>query len=1077
MKRCAIEFDRQSLLSRGEGLAVEGRLPGGKFASGLLVFGMLWMFVLGGAVFAQEHEVTGQVTNQDGQILPGVNILVEGTQIGTATNASGEYSITVPSPQDTLSFSFVGFQTQRVPIEGRSTINVTLVPSTEALDEVVVVGYGEQTRADLTGSVSSVSSQDLENDQSTSIDQALQGRVSGVNVVRNSGRPGGDVSIQIRGLGTLNTGDGEPLYVVDGVPVSGSSGDAISNPLSTIPPQDIESIDVLKDASAAAIYGSRASNGVIEITTKRGEAGQQQVEYNFSAGLSQLAKKADVMNLQEYASFVTTRAEVVGFNTQEELSDPSLLGKGTDWQDALFKTAFSTDHNLAVSGGSEDTQYRISGGYTLENGIAIESDFERYSLRVNIDNQTKEWLKVGTSLRGTRTAENLNVTEDDVILTAIQQRPDVPVRTPSGDFGGPEQSNNRLDNPVGLARLNTNQLRRTEAVGEVFANIDFTDNLTLNNSVGGTIGYERQRIFEPTFDFGARTRNEASSTRGTQTNTFWQIRNFLNYTNTFQGVDVDLMGGHEVLFSQFDGVTGSRSGFPNNSVRELPAGNTDDATNNSFSGSETLESGFGRVRLGYGDRYNLTANVRADVASNFAEGNRTGVFPSISAAWTITNEPFLEGSSFVEVVDQLKIRGGIGYTGNRSIGQFRFGDTFTVIPTDFGSGVRASNIGNPDIKWESTESINLGLDLALFAGRINLNLDAYQRTVQDLLLNVELPLFSGATGTGSFNQPIDNIGSMENRGMEVSLSTINLDGDFRWESTLNVSANRNEVTALQSDDAVLDRNIGFFDTASRTIVGEPAGRFFGYEVEGIFTSAEELRNHALPEGNPIDEDQGTWLGDLKFKDQNGDGVINSQDRTFIGNPQPDFTYGLTNEFSYKGFDLSVFLNGSYGNDVFNQVRRLTEDPAASQNLLEDVTDYARIVKINQDGPEELDNLTVANPDTDIPRISAGDPNNNQRVSDRFIEDASYLRIQNVTLGYTLPPSLMNQIGLRKARVFTTIENVATITSYSGLDPEVGAVQSDAARDTGVADSPLLRGIDTGRFPQPRSFTFGFNLGF
>jgi len=1075
MKSCTIDFNGQSLMGRAK-LGTE-LIPGRRLAFGLLVLAALWMFAFGSVVTAQDHEVAGQVTNQDGQVLPGVNIVVEGTQIGTAANESGAYSITAPSPQDTLSFSFVGFQTKRIPIEGRSTINVAMIPSTEALDEVVVVGYGEQTRADLTGSVSSVSSQDLENDQSTSIDQALQGRVSGVNVVRNSGRPGGDVSIQIRGLGSLNTGDGEPLYVVDGVPVSGSSGDAISNPLTTIPPQDIESIDVLKDASAAAIYGSRASNGVIEITTKRGQADQQQVEYNFSAGLSQLVDEADVMNLQEYANFVTTRAEIVGFNTQEELSNPSLLGTGTDWQDALFKTAFSTDHNLAVSGGNEDTQYRISGGYTLENGIAIESDFERYSLRVNIDNQTKEWLEVGTSLRGTRTDENLNVTEDDAILTAIQQRPDIPVRNPSGEFGGPEQSNNRLDNPVGLARLNSNQLRRTEAVGEVFANIDFTDNLTLNNSFGGTIGYQRQRIFEPTFDFGARTRNEASSTRADQTNTFWQVRNFLNYVNTFQGVEVDVMGGHEVLFSQFDGVTGSRSGFPNNSVEELPAGDADDATNNSFSGSETLESGFGRVRLGYGDRYNLTGNIRADVASNFAEGNRTGVFPSISAAWTITNEPFLEESAFVGVVDQLKIRGGIGYTGNRSIGQFRFGDTFTVIPTDFGSAVRASNIGNPDIQWESTESINVGLDLALLSQRINLTFDVYQRTVEDLLLNVELPLFAGATGTGSFNEPVDNIGSMENRGVEASLSTVNLDGEFQWESTFNISANRNEVTALQSDDAFLDRNIGFFDTATRTIVGEPAGRFFGFEVEGIFTSEEELRNSALPEGNPIDEDQGTWIGDLKFKDQNGDGVINAQDRTFIGDPQPSFTYGFTNEFSYKGVDLSVFVNGSYGNDVLNQVRRLTEDPAASQNLLEDVTNYARIVKIDPDGPDELDNLTVENPNTDIPRITAGDPNNNQRVSDRFVEDASYLRIQNITLGYTLPSGLMDRVGLRRARVFTTIENVATFTSYSGLDPEVGAVQSDAARDTGVADSPLLRGIDTGRFPLPRSFTFGFNLGF
>lgn len=1026
---------------------------------------------------AQEHEVSGQVVDAEtDEPLPGVNVVVQGTTIGATTSASGNYTVTAPSADATLVYSFVGYETQEIPINGRTTINVELATSSELLEELIVVGYGSQRQADITGSVSSVSAADLENDVSTTIDQALQGRTAGAMVIRNSGRPGGDVSIRIRGLSTLNTGSDEPLYVIDGVPLNGDSENGITNPLSTLNPQDIESIDILKDASAAAIYGSRASNGVVLITTKRGESGDTRVSYNASAGMDQLPGKMDVMNLQQYAQFVTQRAEIVGYNNQPELTNPELLGEGSDWQDALFRNAYTTDHSLAVSGGNEQTQYRISGGYTYQEGVAIESNFERVSLRVNLDNQTTDWLEVGTSLNLSRTNEDINVSEDDLIITAIRQRPNVPVRTPEGGFGGPDQSEFQLNNPVGLARLNTNELTRSQAVGNVYANIDLLENLTLNNELNATVSYGNNFTFQPTWQFGARSNDQNQSSRSSDHSTYWQVRNFLNYVTAYQELSVDAMVGHEVQVSRWNGLSAARQSFPSNNVQELPAGDAGTATNGSYAGSHSLESFFGRVNLSYGDRYLLTANFRADASSNFSPENRWGYFPSLSGAWRISNEPFLEDSPIFDVVDQFKIRVGYGLVGNENIGGYRYGDTYTIIPTDWGNGVRAQNLGNPSIQWESTKSLNLGLDVSVLGERLNLAADVYQKQVDGLLLEVPLPLYAGTSGNGSIANPLDNIGTMENRGLELSLNTINMRGAFQWESNVVFTMNRNEVTSLNDQDDFIDRQIQFFDTATRTVVGEPAGQFYGYVADGIFQNEEELQNSALPEGNSIHETQGTWIGDVKFKDLNGDGVINEQDRTFIGNPTPDFQYGITNRFNFKNVDLSIFVNGNYGNDVLNQVRRQTEDPAADQGMLESVFDYARIGKIDPNGPDALSNLEVKNTGTNIPRITDSDPNDNQRISTRFIEDGSYLRIQNVTLGYTLPARLTQQLSLRQFRVYATMQNLYTFTSYSGFDPEVGTVMSQAARDSGLANDPLLRGIDVGRYPTPRTITVGVNIG-
>lgn len=1005
------------------------------------------------------HTIQGTVTDAtDGSTLPGVNILVKGTTVGTSTGLNGQYTLNAPSASDTLVFSFIGYQTQMIPIQGRTNIDVEMQAASIQGEELIVVGYGTQKREDLTGSVSSVTAEDMENSVASTFDQALQGRTAGVMVMKNSGKPGAGVSIQIRGVNTLMSSS-EPLYVIDGVPISADS-DGTTNPLATLNPSDIKSIDILKDASAAAIYGSRAANGVVLITTKRGDAGDVRVNYDAYVGLQQLPKKLDVMNLRQYAHYRNQLSEIVGWGSQPEFADPSILGEGTDWQEALYRDAPMTKHNISVSGGNEQTQYMLSAGFFDQQGIAIESDFQRYSVRLNLDNQPTTWLQVGTSLNLSRTNENINVSEDDIVNLAIRQSPDIPVRYPDGSWGGPTQSEFTLENPVALAKLNTNEQRRSQVIGNLYATIDILDNLTLRNELNGTFGYTNDYVFNPTYEFNARVNDLNSGSRNANNNTFWQAKNYLTYVDNFNALAVNAMAGHEVQVSQWEGLSGSRERFPTNNIQELTAGDAATAKNNSYAGSSAMQSFFARLNFTYDDRYLITGNIRADGTSSFADQNRWGYFPSVAAAWRVSNESFMQNIDFI---NELKLRGGYGYVGNQNIPSNRFIDTFSIVETQWGNGVRPSTLGNPALKWESTESFNAGLDISVLNQRVSLSVDAYLKRTHDLLTNVPLPLLAGTTGNGSINTPIDNIGQLENKGLEFALNTVNAQGPLRWESDLVLSMNRNVVTRLKSDNSIIDRQINFFDTATRTIVGEPVGQLFGYVADGVFVDAEDIRNHAV-QNDAVDPVAGVWVGDIKFKDINNDGVIDEKDRTILGDPMPDFQYGVTNRLYYKNFDFSVFLNGNYGNKIFNQVRRQNEDPASDFGMLASVFDYARLDPYATDA--NVDDVVVNNPETTVPRISSSDPNNNQRPSSRFVEDGTYLRIQNITLGYTLPNDLASRFSLRNLRLYASVENLYTFTSYSGYDPEIGSQTSD----------PLLMGIDNGRYPSQRIFTLGINVG-
>lgn len=1010
----------------------------------------------------QSEQISGTVIDsQTGTTLPGVNIVVQGTTTGTSTNVDGEFQLTVPSLSDTLIISFIGYQTLTEPLAGRVQLNVELMPRALVGDEIVVIGYGDQRRQDLTGAISSVRSDDLDRSITSSFDRALQGRAAGVMVMANSGQPGGGVSVRIRGTNSL-TGDAEPLYVIDGIPISAQTGDETSA-LATLNPNDIESIDILKDASAAAIYGARAANGVVLVTTKRGRAGETNVDYSGYLGFQQLPGRIDVMNLREYAEYRNMQAELVGFGERPEFQDPSILGEGTNWQNELFRTAPMHNQTLAISGGDASTRYRLSVGYLGQEGIATGSHFNRYSARLNLDNNPTSWLQIGTSLNLSQADERLTVSETDLINIAIRQSPDIPVRSPDGSWGGPTQAEFTLENPVAMAQIKDDTRDRREMLGNLYANINLLEGLSLRNEMNVAYNFTNRKQFTPTYEFNARVNDLNESSRSRSNWNYWQAKTFLTFIRSLTDqLILNTVAGHEVEVSEYEGLSGSRNNFPGNNIQELAAGDAATAGNNSWAGSNSLQSLFGRVNLNYGDRYMITGTLRADASSRFGADNRWGYFPSFAAAWRISNESFFN----IDLIDELKLRGGYGFVGNQNIGNYLFGSALNVTATAWGSGVRPANLANPALRWESTESFNVGLDLSMLNERVRLTADVYQKWTNDLLLQQPLPLYAGTSGTGAISPPIVNIGSLENKGLELALNTVNMNRSLRWESTFIYSMNRNKVTEMDQETSFIERLINFFDPVSRTVVGRPVGQFYGYVVDGVFENEEDIQNHAQQHNN-IHPTQGVWAGDLKFRDLNGDGVIDDQDRMVIGDPNPIFQFGITNNFYYRNFDLSIFINGSYGNDIFNQVKRWNEDPSSNFGLLATVNNHARVELIDAEGSAtDISNVFVSNPETTVPRITSSDPNNNQRLSDRFVEDGSYVRLKNLTFGFTLPPNLLNRFNLRTMRVYFSGENLFTLTGYSGYDPEVGSQVQD----------PLLIGVDNGRYPSQRIFTFGINIG-
>ena len=1018
------------------------------------------------AVPAQVETVKGKITDAGtGESLPGANVVIKGTSVGTAADVNGNYTLNVPSLMDTLVVSYVGYQSKTIPIRGRRVVNILLAQQALSGQQLVVIGYGGVQRKDLTGSISSVSSDEIQKASTSSFDQALQGRTAGVIVTQNSGKPGGGTSVQIRGVNTLS-GNSEPLYVIDGVPISGYTGNQ-TNALASLNPSDIESVEILKDASAEAIYGAQAANGVVLITTKRGKAGETHVSYDAYVGLQQLPKTLSVMNLREYGNFYYKAYEALGWTPNPEYADPSILGNGTNWQDVLFRTAPMQNHVFTVSGGDQKTQYLLSGNYFDQKGIAVSSWFHRYSVRLNLDNQTTDWLKVGTSLNLSRTNQRINFSQDNLIPTALQQSPAIPVRTPDGGWGGPTDAQFTLNNPLGQAELNQNYQRLSQVIGNVYANVNFTDYLDLRQEFDGTFGYSNNYQFTPTYDFGAITNTLNSGSNAASNNTFWLIKTYLTFKKTvLNNLDINAMAGHEAQKTQWEGISGSRTNYPTNNVHALNNGDASTAQNSGYLGDSSMESFFGRLNLTYKDKYLLTGTLRADGSSKFGPSNRWGYFPSFAAAWRISNEKFMQN---IHVIDNMKLRFGWGQVGNQNIGNYLYGSALNTYATEWGNGIAPANIPNPDVKWESTESYDAGLDISLLNQRIQLTADAYLKYTNNLLLTLPLPLYSGTGATGSPSAPTVNIGSLQNKGLEFTLNTINTNSDLIWKSSVVFSLNKNKITKLSTGNTPIDEQINFFDTVTRTQIGHPIGQIYGYVVEGIFQNGDQVANHALPAGAKIDRDNGVWVGDYMFKDMNNDGVIDEKDRVVLGNPQPLFQYGITNNFYYKNFDLSIFINGNYGNKIFNELRRqgLATNAGLGRNLLKEVTNAAKLgLKDPNGSATDINNVVVTNPNTNISRYTASDPNQNNRISNVFVEDGTYLRIKNVVLGYSLPHRLLSGLHIDRLRVYAQVQNLYTFTKYSGYDPEVGS----------QTQSALLTGVDYGRYPSSRIYTFGISIG-
>lgn len=1032
---------------------------------------------------AQTITVKGVVKDSSGEPVIGASVLEVGTSNGTITDLGGGFSLKVSS-KGKLIISFIGYQKQEILVGGKSQFNIIMKDDTKVLDEVVVVGYGQMKRSDLTGAVVSVSSEAISKSVITSVDQVLQGRAAGVQVQQNSGMPGASSSIRIRGVNSLN-GSNEPIFVIDGVIIDSSTGSGTDNALSSINPSDIVSMDVLKDASATAIYGARAANGVIIITTKRGQSGEAKITYDGYIGWQEMPKKLDMLNLREYAELKNIKSgkDYAGASwgivqADDNFVRPDLLGEGTDWQDEMFQKATMTSHNLSVTGGNDKSNYALGAGYLNQDGIAIGSGFRRLNLRGSFDSQVKKYLKMGINFAFSNSRQKLTVSDESLIETALKQTPNVAVRNAEGNFDGPDTDEYVQNNPVGLAMLNDNRNEKMGIRANTYAEATIINGLTFKTELSFDYGITNTYKFDPSYTFGAIVNGTREGAYSKSYNKYWSWRNIVTYNKKFGNHNLSAMLGQEMQKSRWEYLYGSRKGYLSNSATDLTLGDPSTAQNDGTSGESSILSYFGRMFYSYNDKYLLTFTMRRDGSSKFYKDNRWGWFPSAALAWRISNEDFLKDNS---VINNLKLRIGWGTVGNQNVTNNAYLATYSSVGTLWGTGLLASNTPNQKLKWESTYSSNIGLDLNLFQNRIEFIADLYYKKTKDLLLQVPLPAYVGTAGAGSTSAPWKNIGSLENKGVELTLNTINIDkGRFQWKSNLVFSLNRNKVKELDTESSLINKTYQSGDLVtviSRTVVGKSIGQFYGYKVIGRFEKATDfyykdadgnVKPTALPKDMSIGKNS-VWIGDYMFEDVNKDGVIDDQDRDFIGNPEPDFTYGIGNTFSYNGFDLSIYLNGSYGNEVVNWGRRQLDNPRENTNLLKSALDYAQLGLINATGPDDYRNVQIVGGDAHAPRMAASSATNtsNYRFSDKFVEDGSYLRIQSISFGYTFPNKWVSKFGLQNLKLYCNLQNVYTFTKYKGYDPEIGSSNQDA----------LLTGFDSYRYPSPRIYTFGLNLIF
>jgi TonB-linked SusC/RagA family outer membrane protein len=1062
-------------------------------------------------LYAQQgRTVTGTVVDEDNVALPGASVRVKGTSIGTLSGPEGNFSINVPEGSDILVISFIGMETQEVPV-APGPMTIKMVVSRVVMDEVVVVGYGTQRKSELTGASVSVSSEKLSSSIVANIDQAIQGRAAGVTAVYTSGQPGAGVSIRIRGQGSLRASASEPLYVIDGVPVQNVSqsghavglGDRLGNGsvqtfsgLAGINPSDILTMEILKDASATAIYGSRGANGVVLITTKSGKTGEAKFAYEGYIGIQDQVARLDVMNLREFAEYSTAWAsETSGRDPRVEFQDPSILGEGTNWQEALFRTAMMQSHQLSATGGDEKIKYYVSGGYFTQDGTVVGTDFNRYSGRVNLDSDLKKWLKLGAKIMFSRTMEHLalNNSTEGIISVAMRTTPDVPIKNADGSWAGLSyEGAPSIINPIAKALDETNILKKNMLNGNFYTDITFLKGLTLRTELGGELGGSNAYHFTPTYQYGSLINGTNTVRRQYNQNFFWQFKNYLTYNNQFGKHNVTGMIGQEISEGRWEYLSGTGSGLSSNDIQEPGLGDPKAMQIGSGKGSNALASFFARANYSFSSRYYITYTFRYDGSSNFGPKNRWAPFHAVSGSWRVSNEPFMKG--IIGKITDLKIRAGWGQTGNQNIGGYRWGAAIAKMPSNLGMGFRQSNIANPYITWEKQNQVNIGFDMAFLQNRIALVMDMYIKTSTAMLMDMQLPSYMGTSGNVSIrlNPPMGNFGEIQNKGIEISLNTRPVTGTFSWDNDLQFTFNKNKLLGLTGTPAAHIEGYGqWTDLVSLTEIGDPLYNFYGYKVVGVYQDKNDIVNSPTTKAFPSDGNfkrSTVWPGDLKFADLSGpggvkDGVIDEFDRTSLGSSLPKFTFGFNNVFRYKDIELLVYMNGSIGNKLMNYVgRTLNSMNTMWSNQLQIAVDRARLEPIdpNKTYPfvnsfgttinnwfDDIDNVRVSNSGTSVPRAVSGDPNENTRISDRYIENGSYLRIKNVSLSYYLPKNIISKVSMDDVKVYVNIQNLLTFTKYTGLDPEVGASQTN----------DNVFGLDNGRYPAARVFTFGLNVSF
>ncbi len=1050
------------------------------------------VFALSTSLIAQKagtRIISGRVVaGRSDSSIANASVLVRGTRNAVITDDNGTFSIYAQTG-DVLVVSYVGYKSKEVVVgAGDNKLNIQLAEDLSSLQDVVVVGYGRMRKSDLSSSVLTISNADIEKTVNTTLDQALQGKSPNVYVSQSSGAPGAGSSVIIRGISTV-TGNYQPLYVIDGVQIRPSlatggaynSSSGVANELAGLNPADIESISVLEGPAATSIYGAAGANGVLMITTKQGKAGVTKVNATASETVQERPKTLPVMNLKEYATYIG-RLQTYGLVGYEpaELGDPTLLGTGTNWQRALFSNTLLQKYSVGISGGTEKTTFYFSGDYLDQQGVAEGSGFKRGSLRLNLSNQVNNWLKFGTNLSAFGTREEVNTFQGNIINTALNQNPTIPVKNPDGTFGGPasiQEAQYATTNPIAIANLNNNYNKSFGAIGSLNLDVTPIKGLTWSTQANGNYTFTNNYRFNPSYTLGSYYKSAATSgSRGSNNNYWLSINTRLQYDYKIDRHAITAMVGHENIYYAYEGVSAGGLNYSTNSVQELSVADPLSPPGTSYRGNGAQESYFGRLNYIYDGKYIAQFVVRRDGSSNFGPENRFGTFPAASVAWKISDEKFMKS---IRAINDLKLRFEYGVSGNAGQGGAIYSNLYASA-TVWGGGFLPSNFPNPALKWEQDKSTNLGLDLHMFNSRLELIADAYIKKISNLILPATGPKYLGGYLSGGYggqlSWPLVNYGGMENRGIGITVNTVNVSTrDFQWKTGANFSIDRNKVTRLVSD--VITQY--YSQTNSRqaeflTTVGQPLSMITGYEAEGLFENYKDIAGHAIqtgPVSSPliVNPTNGSWVGDIKFKDINGDGYVDQNDRHIIGNPWPKFTYNFTSTFTYKGFDLSLFFTGVYGNDLLNLTRYqneyLPQGTGPYNNHFKGVINFAVPSSTN---PADALTATLTNPGYNIANAFV-DANGNNRISQWNIEDGSYLKLRNVRLNYRVPSKLLKTTHVFKGALATfQVQNAFTITHYTGYDPEVGLYSYGGIN---------LVGVDEGRYPNTRSYTFSLSLDF